>query len=277
MSGRVGSPDGSWNNQSCAAGIGPILAPRLACMLRAAPSLQRCTGENPRPLRKQCPGRLKPSASASTSSSRLTSRRATPEVRCRRVSARYSAQVAGRARESSSTDPCWSSAPARLACALPTSLRPRSSSSSWAAGRAKQSATAATSRASRRRLAGIARGVVRTPERRQTGRDRLVDARARFEHPAAEDRIRRSAHHRVGDLLVVEHGAATARTAHHVDAVSSAGLEIHVVDRLHPTETQTRRVETVETHRARDLAASAGVEQRQVATHVLLTAARARR
>jgi hypothetical protein len=71
-------------------------------------------------------------------------------------------------------------------------------------------------------------------------------------------------------VYVVKHGPATTRAAHHVDAITSARLEIHIVDRLHATETQARGKEPVETHRARDLAASARIEQRQVATHVLL-------
>ena len=108
------------------------------------------------------------------------------------------------------------------------------------------------------------------PEERQAGSDRLVDPGTRLQHPAAEDRIRRPAHHRVRDLLVVEHGAAATRAANDVDAVARARLEIHIVERLHPPEAQARGREPVETHGARDLAASASIEQRQVATHVLL-------
>ena len=95
-----------------------------------------------------------------------------------------------------------------------------------------------------------------------------------FENPPAEDGVGRPAHHRVGHLLIVEHRAATARASHDVDSVARAGVEIHIVDRLHSTEAQTGRSETVQTHRTRNLAPRAGVEQLQVATHVLRTRCR---
>ena len=212
-----------------------------------------------------------PAASASTSSSRLTrrpsiSRTPTPPGESATPPRRYPAARGG----SSSTEPCWSSAPARRACALPTSFRPWSSSSSCAAGRAKQSATAAT-------VARVAPEVGRQRARRrpdaeglEAGSDRLVDpghdSSTRPPKIGSVDRHTTA----VGHLLVVEHGASAARAAHHVDTVARAGFEIDVVDRLHAPEAQTRGREAVQAHRTRNLAPRARVEQRQVATHVLL-------
>jgi hypothetical protein len=98
-----------------------------------------------------------------------------------------------------------------------------------------------------------------------------VDERARFEHPAPEDRIRGPANHRIGDLLVVKNGPPATRAPHDVDSIAGAGLEVDVVERLHATEAEARRCKSIQTDRAGDVATSACVEQRQVATHVLLT------
>ena len=147
---------------------------------------------------------------------------------------------------------------------------PVASSSSCAAGRAKQSATAAPSRASRRRSAGSARCAVTTPSSASPAAIAPWIARARLEHPSPEDGIARAADHAVGDLRVVEHRPATARAPDDVDAVARARLEVHVAERLHASEAQTRRTESVETHGTGGRPPCALVEQRHVAAHVLL-------
>ena len=53
-------------------------------------------------------------------------------------------------------------------------------------------------------------------------------------------------HHRVGQLEVVEQGAAAGRPPHHVDAVVAAEAEIGRLDPLVPAERQARRVPAVQ-------------------------------
>jgi hypothetical protein len=69
----------------------------------------------------------------------------------------------------------------------------------------------------------------------------------------------------------MEHGSAAARPAHHVDAVPRARIKVDIVERLHPAEAQARGRKPIEAHRARYLAVSTCLEERHVASHVLVT------
>src|SRR5580658_4619840 len=68
----------------------------------------------------------------------------------------------------------------------------------------------------------------------------------------------------------MKHGSAATRTPDDIDAITCAGLEIHVIDGLHPAETQACRSEPVQADGSGNLPADARVEEREVATHVVL-------
>ncbi len=73
---------------------------------------------------------------------------------------------------------------------------------------------------------------------------------------------------RVGELEVMQDGAATGRPPHHVDAGRSAELEVGRVGSLMSPEAETRRPPAVEAQRRRCRSGRGALEQHPVAGHV---------
>lgn len=103
----------------------------------------------------------------------------------------------------------------------------------------------------------------------QSGGDSSVDARAAGHHVAAEVTVVDTTDNRVGDLIAVQHGAAAARPAYHVDAVSGARLEVDVGLRLETAEAEAGGREPVHANLAGERSSGATAQHVGVAVHVV--------